>query len=179
MCASSAAGYRRRPSLRPRFSLAGFFLCHPERSEGRTQSDSRVRNLTKRSQIIEVFADDFRGDGAPSPLRENTLPLSPGERGDAGNGDAAIDSQEQTHFIADFVGFSSQTRVLARGGFFVGVVRERPATMVRAQRSSASALSLRAVHEPPLQDWHDSGSPAVSNSTKRSQIAHNSKAFSF
>lgn len=39
-----------------------------------------------------------------------------------------------------------------RGAFLVGVVRERPATIVQSRRLSALAASLRAVREPPYKE---------------------------
>jgi len=166
--------------------------------------------------MIEAFADDFRDGGAPPPSREDALPLSPVRHGSRfaaiartapvtlsriaregtfqGCG-GSVDSQKQTHFIRNFAEFSFPTRAQARvRRILLWVVRERSAAMLQSRSSSASAISLRAVHELPLRRntsyhlWNAFWFPFLQGkglgvrsaiSTKRSQITHNSEAFSF
>ena len=64
--------------------------------------------------------------------------------------------KKQTHLVADFKRLSSAIAASVRPHYFlVGVVRERPAADAQSRRSSVFAMSLRAVHEPPLQRNRD------------------------
>src|ERR1700676_5173492 len=128
MGASSAAGYRRRPSLRPRFSLSDSCTVIPSEAAESPSRAKRAFSRALREAILECEFDEtkpndrgIRGsfhfmmrDLSIADLSPNPSPFRGGEpenwKARRINNQSQI--KKQTHFMPDLQGFFS--RALAR-----------------------------------------------------------------